>query len=271
MSRLLLLFDGPGSPDFTAFTTTVNTALATLLSSLIGSFQLVITQRVPNYAQAAKLAIDTDTAGNVIATPYQVMCFAGDTDATVTALANAARAANPSYWWGPIFYCYNDQSSSTNVRSMAFVLYNTVLANGVANWQPGFITVDMPIGPAGGDLSGTYPNPIVGPRTSGYLNSGGIPAAATVIDSALTAGVSDVEWEFELIKGATRYSSTLRANVNDGITPTWIEDGIDIGPPTGGTFDFTITCTIAGGNLNLVVTPLTVGWSMRYRSRVLAI
>lgn len=138
MARQLLLYDALGSPDFTQFVAMINADLAGLLSSYIGSFEALVIQPYPQYAQQVKLAIDTDTGGKTITHPYQVQAFQADTDLDLLQMVNLYRAANPGFFWGPLVYIYNSTTASAQFRSIAILLYNQSLMDGQANWNPGF-------------------------------------------------------------------------------------------------------------------------------------
>lgn len=247
----------------------MNAILAPLLSQLIGAFEILVTDKLPNSVRLLKGLIDCDTGGAVITQPYQVKAFEGYDDVSIQGIAEAYMVANPTYWFSPVQYRYSDQIPGISTRSLIFVLYNTNAADGAANWDPGYVSSSgsVPAGPAAGDLSGTYPNPVVGPTTTGQTASGAIPAAATVIGTHATAAVGDVLWEVKLQKGSTQYNSSLRANLGDGVTPNWVEHDIAINPAAAGTFDCPLTVVITGANITLVCTPATAGWSARVRAR----
>lgn len=134
-----------------------------------------------------------------------------------------------------------------------------------ARWRAADGTAgDQPGGPAGGDLTGTYPNPTLTPlwqQTTASLASG-----ANTTDSAPIASYGDVIWDYELVKGTVRYVETMRAT-HDGTNPYFAAVNTVL---TAGTTDFTVTVTLTGGNLNLVVTTSSAGWAIRIRRRVLA-
>ncbi len=124
-----------------------------------------------------------------------------------------------------------------------------------AGWYPGAGNVENALAEIGAGFSGQL--------------SGVIPAAPTAIDAIAIAQYGDVEWELELVKGGnTRYSTLVRANNDGAAAVNHTESCVTLTPGTG-TFDFTITTAISGGNMQLIITPSTTGWAYRLRRRLL--
>jgi hypothetical protein len=160
MARLLINVTTPAATSVAAFEAAMNAVLAPLTSHLIGGWDAQTTGALPAYVREFRGILDVATGGTVIATPYQVKAIEAQSDTQAAALATAFIAANPLAFFAPGLYRYTDQLPNITNRSIYFLLTNSVLANGQANWAPGYVVAGAS-GPAGGDLGGTYPNPTV--------------------------------------------------------------------------------------------------------------
>ncbi len=261
------------TPTESGLETLANTALAGLLSDVITGVSFTNNDQSRN-SRELRLAVTYTDGAPVITTPFLIKVFQGRTVVEAAQHAQDFMDAHTTYFFSGLFTQVLTNTARRSIIVYALVMYNTSLTDGASHYAgsgAGGGGGGSPTGPAGGDLGGTYPNPTVGPVVHGYTPSGAIPAALTPLLLVPVAAQQDVEAEIVLFKGNTRYSFTIRANVADGTTPVWAIDGIAIAPPSGGTFDFTISCDISGGNLRILVTPATTGWAARTRAQELAV
>jgi hypothetical protein len=166
MARQLIIITSEAAGTPAAFEASVNAALAPLLNHVIGGWDVAITDRTQAYVREFRAVLDVDDGGTVITSPYQVTVIEGEDEASAKALATAYIAANPTFWVAPGLFQFSDQLPNITKRFLYFLLYNQVFADGVANWDPGYV--------AFGGGGATFINPL--PTT---VTVGGIPAGTT--------------------------------------------------------------------------------------------
>mgnify|MGYP001568633108 CR=1 FL=1 len=214
--------------------TQVNLALAPYLTHYIRDVQFLSTEGTRNNGNEVGLSVVVEAGAGAIATPYQFTAFESKTPAAAQVLVQAFITANPAAFIAPVMYIDIDSPRRTN-RFLAGFIYNTVLANGVANW--------IPFGASSGLTTNTY-----------VLANG-----ANTTESLVIADVRSVLWKCTLTKAAATYSCVIHAQNDGGVVNV---SHVEVDVSVLGVVDVVFTVTNDGVNMNLIATTGSAGWTL---------
>lgn len=138
--------------------TNFNAVLVGLLSHEVKFLDVEVADQVRLSGYEYRMLLSYNDNGSVITHPYKMKGFNGGSVAEVQEAVQDYITANGSFWFGPTMLAALS-SARVSKEIFAFLVYNEDATDGLANWQ--YASAAPPTGPAGGDLSDTYPNPTV--------------------------------------------------------------------------------------------------------------
>lgn len=145
--------------SYAALETAINVGLAALaLTSRIYGLAPTVVDRGQPGGLDLRVYSGYAAGGTLLTSPIQAKVFAADDSPSLLGLVNAYIAAHPGYWYGPAAPVQINNLPNETKRYAAILPY-CVDANAGDNWITG--AAGGAAGAAGGDLTGTYPNPTV--------------------------------------------------------------------------------------------------------------
>ena len=218
----------------------------------------------PFYNKSLYAAFTYDTAGATpLAHPFQVRVFSRPSEPELIDLVNQFTAANPTYFFSALYVTYRSTDPNGNLGVAGFLFYNQD-ASADVNWTSGGGGT-TPVGPVGGDLSGSLPNPQVVGIHGIPINSPPIPGGAMLV---YDAGSGDLVWYVELIypslavAAANQSVQVVGQNIIIAHSPVQPGDGqyqlnVKTGSPTDYTYIAGSSSLASGVILDAAIPPLT--------------
>jgi autotransporter-associated beta strand protein len=260
--RQLIIVSANASNNVADFEAATNARLALLLHHLIGGWASDITDKLPSYVRDFRALLDVYSGGHDITTPYQVKVIEAEDEASAQVLGTAFINNNPTFWVAPGLFEFSDQLPNITKRCLYFLLFNQNYANGVANWDPGYLILN-----GGGGGSSTFINPLPTTVTVGGIPSGStFPVAQTMQqmwDRLLYPYQSPAFTSFAIIGEST--SQEVGDNIAAAVTFTWSTsqpanvqpNSVDIIDVTGGNLPLATGIANSGSQAVVQGAPIT--------------
>jgi hypothetical protein len=239
-------------------------ALLPLTSARIFGIEIDQARPGPFFERNLYGAFSSDPTGAATLThPFQVAVFSRSNEEQLLILVDQFIAANPSFFFSALYVTYRTNDPNADLGTIGFIFYNQDGAAAGANWGGGGSIV--PIGPVGGDLAGSLPNPrVVGLR--GIMITAAPPAGGAML--VYDGGTNQYVWYSERIytsltaAAADQVNQVVGQNIIIANSPPIPGDGVyQLTVKTGSPSDYTflsVSSSLASGViLDGPIPPLT--------------